>query len=170
MQQVDSDDYLGDIISNDGSNNKNVHKRAGRGIGMVSEIMNVLETVSLGKHYFKIAVILRESLFLNSVLTNGETWYSLTKDNIDALENVDKGLLKNIFKTGKNTPIPMLYLELGCMRISTILKYRRINFLHYIVSSDHEKSLYKFFDTQWNYPDKGDWTLLVQQDLKDFNI
>lgn len=56
------------------------------------------------------------------------------------------------------------------MRIDTILKCRRINFLHYIVSSDHEKSLYKFYDVQFKYPDKGDWTLLVQQDLKDFNI
>lgn len=64
----------------------------------------------------------------------------------------------------------MLYLELGCMRIETILKYRRINFLHYIISTNNEKSLYKFFDTQWRFPDKGDWTETVKQDLTDFDI
>ena len=96
--------------------------------------MNILETVSLGKHFFRISTVFRDSLFLNSVLTNGETWYSMTKDNIDKLENVDKSLLRNILSTGRNTPIPLLYLELGCMRIGTILKYRRINFLHYIIT------------------------------------
>ena len=56
------------------------------------------------------------------------------------------------------------------MRIGTILKYKRINFLHYILSTDNEKSLYKFLETQWKFPDKGDWTETVKQDLKDFNI
>ena len=72
MQQVDYDEYLGDIISNDGSNDKNIEKRVGRGIGVTSDIMNILETVSLGKHLFRISKVLRDSLFLNSILTNGE--------------------------------------------------------------------------------------------------
>ena len=63
----------------------------------------------------------------------------------ESLENVDKSLLRKILNTGRNTPIPMLYLELGCMRIETILKSKRINFLHYIIKSDSEKSLHRFF-------------------------
>ena len=55
------------------------------------------------------------------MLTNGESWYSLSKTNIDNLENVDKNLTRKILNTGCNTPIPMLYLELGCLRIGTIL-------------------------------------------------
>ena len=170
MQQVDSDDYLGDVISNDGSHHKNIQKRIGRGVGKISEVMNILENVSLGKHYFRISIVLRESLFLNSVLTNGEAWYSLSKDNTESLENVDKSLLRKILNTGRNTPIPMLYLELGCMRIQTILKCKRINFLHYIIKSDSEKSLHRFFKIQWMFPDKNDWTETVKQDLKDFDI
>ena len=117
MQQVQLDTYLGDVIASDGSNNKNIEKRASRGNGLISEIMSILESVSLGKHYFKMAILLRNTLFLSSILTNSETWYGLNNDNIEALEKVDKILLRNFLSTGRNTPIPMLYLELGCLRI-----------------------------------------------------
>ena len=78
--------------------------------------------------------------------------------------------MRKILNTGRNTPIPMLYSELGCLRIGTILKCKRINFLHYIISSDDDKSLYKFLDIQWKFPNKGDWTETVKQDLKDFKM
>ena len=72
--------------------------------------------------------------------------------------------------TGRNTPIPMLYLELGCMRIGTILKCKRLSFLHYMIPSNTEKSLYKFLEIQWTFPNKNDWSETVKQDLKDFNM
>ena len=170
MQHVQLDTYLGDVIACDGSNHKNIEKRASRGNGLIADIMSILESVSLGKHYFKMAVLLRETLFLNSILTNTETWYGLTKTNIENLEMVDKILLRNILSTGRNTPIPMLYLELGCLRIQTIIKCRRLIFLHYLIISNKDKSLNKFFMAQWNYPIKDDWTHDVKKDLNDFNI
>ena len=121
--------------------------------------MSILESISLG-----------ETLFLNSILTNTETLYGLKKNNTEELEKVDKMLIRNILSTGIGTPIPMLYLELGCIRIQTIIKCRRINFLHYLISSHNEKTLHKFFMTQWNYPNKGDWTHDVKKDLMDFDI
>ena len=63
MQQVQLETYLGDVIASDGSNNKNIEKRASRGIGLTSEIMSILESVSLGKHFFKMAILLRDALF-----------------------------------------------------------------------------------------------------------
>ena len=59
MQHVQLDTYLGDIIASDGSNNKNVEKRVSRGNGLIPDILSILESVSLGKHYFKMAVLLR---------------------------------------------------------------------------------------------------------------
>ena len=90
----------------------------------------------------------------------------LTQENIEDLEKVDRILLKNILNTGANTPKPMLYLELGCLRIGTIIKCRRLNFLHYLLSTDKEKTLFKFFTAQWKYPNKSDWTETVRQETK----
>ena len=50
------------------------------------------------------------------------------------------------------------------------MKCRRLNFLHYLISSDEEKGLNKFFLAQWNYPVKNDWTHDVKKDLLDFDI
>ena len=68
MQLVSSDVYLGDEISSDGSNRQNIQRRVSKGNGKISEIMSMLEKTSVGVHYFKIAMLLRESIFLNSVL------------------------------------------------------------------------------------------------------
>ena len=56
MGQVSEDTYLGDVVSRDGSNLKNVRSRVGKGIGIISQIMSILETVSFGKYYFQIAM------------------------------------------------------------------------------------------------------------------
>ena len=72
MKQADSDTYLGDVISGDGSNKENIASRVSRGQGKIAEIISLLGSISLGKHYFKIALLLRESIFLTSVLTNSE--------------------------------------------------------------------------------------------------
>ena len=60
MPAVSSDVYLGDVISGDGSNKLNIENRVAKGLGKIAEIMSVIGKISLGKHYFKIATLLRE--------------------------------------------------------------------------------------------------------------
>ena len=79
MSHVTYDTYLGDVISSDGKNTRTINSRIGKGLGKMTEIMNILEKVSLGHNYFKIALLLRESMFLNSILTNAEIWIGLSK-------------------------------------------------------------------------------------------
>ena len=55
METVKYDTYLGDIISHDGKNKLNIKSRAAKGLGIVSQIMDMLKTVSFGAHYFEIA-------------------------------------------------------------------------------------------------------------------
>ena len=64
----------------------------------------------------------------------------------------------------------MLYLELGCFRIRTVIKCKRINFLHYLLTSNEDKSLHQFFKTQLKYPTKNDLTESMKEDLEDFDI
>ena len=67
-------------------------------------------------------------------------------------------------------PYIQLYLELGILRIGTMIKARRINFLHYLLNRKETEMLYQIFSVQWNQPTKNDWTNLVKQDLQDFKI
>ena len=95
--------------------------------------MNILEATPLGYSYFKTAILLRESMFLNSILTNAGIWVGLTKDEIKQFEDLDIILLRNIFKTPFSVPAEALYLELGILNIGTLIKAMRCNYLQYLV-------------------------------------
>ena len=150
MKQVSEDTYLGDVIRCDGKNTSSLKNRVSRGIGSSSEILNILETVSFGKHYFRIAICLREAKFLGSVLTNMEVWYGVSKSEIEELELLDRVLLRHILGLPRSTPSEFLYLETGCLNIGTILKMRRLNYLQYLLQSDEDKMLSNFFRTASN--------------------
>jgi hypothetical protein len=170
MQKVSHDTYLGDVISADGSNTLNIKNRVSIGLGAISQIENMLSKITLGNHYFKTAVLLRESLFLSKILPNSEAWYGLKKNEIEELESLDKMLIRSILKTPLSTPSEALQLELGLISISTLIKARRINFLHYLVTCKDSEMIHKFFMAQWDYPTRNDWTIQVRDDLEEFGI
>ena len=170
MEDVSYDTYLGDIISGDGRNTLNIKKRVGKGLGIITQIVNLLNMINLGEYYFETVVLLRESVFLNGILTNAEIWYSLTREEIKELEDLDLTLLRKIFKVPFSTPSEAYYLELGILSIETIIKKRRINFFHYLVNRKYEEMLHSFFLTQFYNPTPGDWTEQAKLDFKDFDI
>ena len=67
--------YLGDIISDDGLNKRNINAGKRKGLGITNEIKEILNVISFDPSYFEIANLLRHSLFLSSVLLNSEVWY-----------------------------------------------------------------------------------------------
>ena len=98
MDKSNEERYLGDIITDDGSNKRNIDARKGKGFGIINQIMEILQEISFGPKYFEIANLLRHSLFLSSVLLNSEVWYGLSVTDIKQLEQVDRALLKTILK------------------------------------------------------------------------
>ena len=170
MGQVKEDVYLGDVISQDGSNTKNIKSRVGKGLGKISEIISILETVSFGSYYFEIAMTLRESIFLNGILTNAEIWYNLKNSEVEELEELDRCLLRKIFSTKISCPKEALFLESGAIPIGVIIKSRRLNYLNYLVKEKDSSMLSIFFHAQWNHEAKNDWTTQIRADLEDFCI
>ena len=77
MKKVSEAKYLGDIVSANGSIMKNIEMRANKGLGIISQIMSMINELSLGKHYFTIAILLRNLLFINSIMVNSEVWLPL---------------------------------------------------------------------------------------------
>ena len=170
MEKVNEDIYLGDCISGVGSNKKSIEMRKSRGMNTICEIMNILDNISFGEHYFSTALVLRESLFLSSILTNTEVWVGLTNKNIKEFEDLDMKLLRKILRTHFSVPSEAVRLELGLLDIDTMIKSRRLNFFRYLVGQSENTMLYKFFLCQLMYPCQDDWTIQVKQDLIDFNF
>ena len=88
MEEKTEEKYLGDIISADGENIKNVKARVAKGRGIICRILAFLEGIPFGKYYFRVAMILRESLLISNMIFNCGVWYNVSKPKLELLESV----------------------------------------------------------------------------------
>ena len=170
LESVKSDVYLGDVLQCNAKNDINITERSNRGNGTVIQIVQMLEDLCLGRYFFEAALLLRNSMLLSTLLSNSESWYNLTKNDIGKLESTDEQLLRKIFSAPKSTPKELLYLESGSLPIRYILISRRLNFLWYILNQNDDSMLTEFLRAQCENPVKGDWILTVMDDLKELDI
>ena len=63
-----------------------------------------------------------------------------------------------------------IYLETGSLPIRFILQGRRLMFYWAILNKDTEELIKKVFDTQTQFPTKGDWTFQIEEDKKYLDI
>ena len=101
------------------------------------------------------------------MLCNSETWYNITKAELNLLETIDVMLLRRILRAPKSTPKEMLFLELGCLPYTEIIQKRRLMFLHYILHEDTNPMVQKFVEAQMKNPTPKDWVTTVGDDLKE---
>jgi hypothetical protein len=166
MEEKHEEKYLGDVISKDGRNLKNIKARISKGKGIVRKILNILEGIPFGKLYFQVAILLRNSLLVSSMLCNSEAWFDLTDAELNLLETVDLTLLRSILKAPKSTPKEMIFLELGLVPFREMIRQRRLNFLHYILSQGADSLLFQVFEKQCADRKKKDWVTTVLKDLE----
>ena len=74
IKDVEQEKYLGDIISIDGKYTKTIQNRINKGQGAITNIMQILGNIYLGKYHFLAAATLRNSLLISTILFNSETW------------------------------------------------------------------------------------------------
>ena len=120
MIDVEEVKYLGEILSSDAKNTKNVKSRTSKGMGLVNEILYILENISLGSHYFSIAMILRNTILINGMIFHAEAWSNVSKEEVEELSKIDRYFLCKILNILHSVPTEALYLELGIMEIKMI--------------------------------------------------
>ena len=128
MQNCSEETYLGDIISLDGKNTKNIKSHTSKGLGIISQIFNILDCTSFSPHNFEIALLLRDSMLINGTLYNAEIWYNMTESDINELQNLDNIFFSRLLGVPKSTPTETFHLELGVLLMPTIIKASRILF------------------------------------------
>ena len=120
------------------------------------------------------AIILRNSLLVSSILCNSEAWFNITKAELDLIETVDLMLLRNILRAPKSVPKEILFLELGILPLRDLIMQRRLNFLYYILTQRTNSILFQIFETQNKFRSKTDWVTTVRRRFEvlrsEFNI
>ena len=147
-----------------------IKARVQKGKGIITRILTILEGIPFGQFYFEVAMMLRNSLLVSSMLVNTEAWYKITKAELNLLESIDVQFLKSVLKAPKCTPTEMLYLELGCIPFGHLIMKRRILFLYYILNQDKRSMLNRFLVAQMRYQKKNDWISQVISDLKKLDV
>ena len=103
LEVVEEVVYLGNILSSDGKNAKNIKDRVFRGIGIITRIFTILENTAFGASYFEVAVLLRNSLLVSSVCFNSEVWYGLTEKDLADLGYLDRIFFSKLFNLPETT-------------------------------------------------------------------
>ena len=163
IENSDEERYLGDLITSDGRNTKNLAARKAKGVGIVDKIMTILNDVFFGPYFFQVALTMRVSMLLSSILLNSESWYNLSDNEIQQLKTVDNMLHRRILECPRSTKTSILHLELGTLPIRYLVKSRRLLFLQYLLKQEKESLMYKFCEAQSKWPQKGDWISMVKK-------
>ena len=170
MNDTKQEKYIGDIIRDDGKNTSNIAARKAKGFGISGDITAILSEIPFGKHKIEAGLYMRNGMLINGMLTNAETWYGLTNDEMRELECVDEFLLRKILQGHSKTPLELLYLETGAIPIRYIIKARRLTYLRNILSRDKNELISRVYFGQKRKPLKDDWYLTVKNDLEELNI
>ena len=170
MKNVDEKAYLGDIVSKDGKNVKNIKNRTNKAFGNINKIISTLKERPLGKHTFKAFKLMREGLLLGGLLTNAESWINISKRDIEQLEKPDTILQKKALSAVGNPSKAFTMLELGLIPVRYILMKKRMLFLQYILKEDKDSMIYNVFKALNEDSRKGDFVDLVNRDRNELKI
>ena len=130
----------------------------------------MLGSISLGNFHYDIALVFRDALFVNSVMTNSEVWHNVQLRHTQALEKSDLMLLKTIVNGHSKTASEAFYLEFSVIPLKYRLSMRRFSYLWHILHRDKNELIRKIYEAQKCISNKGDWINLVEEDREKFDV
>ena len=83
---------------------------------------------------------------------------------------LDHYFLRQIVGCHLKAPIEFLYLETSSLPIEYILASRRLNYLHNVLTKDADELVQRVYFAQKVNPNKGDWCIIIQNDMEMVNM
>ena len=112
--------YLGDILNEQGTINDTISDRKNKSIGRINQITSMLSSISLGFFYMDIALVFREAMLINGIITNSEVWYNVHEEHFKALESADNEIMRKIFDAHSKTACELFQIfnkNLNCFML-----------------------------------------------------
>ena len=153
----DSVKYLGNHFNSEGDNAELVKKRVCEAIGIIPDVIAIGKEVSNGQLEIKCTLELYNSLLVNKILFNCQSWSHLKETELKDLEKVQLQTLKQIMRVAYSTSNAGTYLELGILPLRYIIQKRRLAFLHHILTLDNEDPVYMNYILQRNSSNQDNW-------------
>ena len=98
--------YLGDVISNNGKNIKNIESRKAKTLATTINMNSIASTEILCKIETSVLLELHDKVTVPGLLANAEAW-TLSKTELNEIEKIEYQALRNMFDLPLHTPIPL---------------------------------------------------------------
>ena len=151
IQECNSYKYLGDVISSDGKNTKNLETRKDKINASTISINTIAEGEILSKIESKVLLELHEKVNLPGLLINCESW-TLNKSEKDELERIEIQAIKYLFDLPIHTPTPALIFNFGTLYTNLRVEQSQMIYLHKVLCRE-----------------QSHWTNQILKNLKDKN-
>ena len=139
IEEADSYKYLGDVITRDGKNTKNLKQRKNKISAATTTINAIAETDVMREIETTVLLKLHETITIPILLNNAESW-NLSKGERDMLEKIEIQAIKHLFDLPAHTPTPAILYSLGIPYTGQRLDKKQLIYLHRIL---------KRFDQHW---------------------
>ena len=159
--------YLGDIITRNGTNRRNLEEREKKVNQAVRGIKSCAQHEIMEKVQNQAILRLHETVVVPTLLYNAESW-TLTKSDEKLCEKVEIGALKSVLGLPKTFPSTALIYATGTLYASLRIDKKQLLYLHKILCRDDEhwtKHMLKVLDEL----DTG-WTKHIKLKLNEYGL
>ena len=133
IEESDTYKYLGDVVTNDGKNAKNIETRKNKTFAATCGINSIAGTSVLRKIETKVILELHDKVILSALLTNAEAW-TLNKSEKDEIERIEIQTLKMLFDLPIHTPTPAIIHTFGTLYTNLRIEKKRLMYLHRVIN------------------------------------
>ena len=110
MADVTEIKYLGEVVTADGRNTRNIQEKTQKGTVLIFQIQKTIKSIGFGTYTPEIALLLRNSILVNGMLTNAEVFYNFTLKETEEFEKVDRLFFQKVLSVPVSTPKIAVYL------------------------------------------------------------
>ena len=128
ISETDTYKYLGDVITSDGRNKKNIESRKNKLNATTITISAIASSEILYKIETSVLLRLHDSINLPCLLTNAESW-TLNKSEQEEVERIEIQAIKNLFDLPSHMPTPAIIYTFGLLYTKQRIDQRQLNYL-----------------------------------------
>ena len=127
--------YLGDIITSDGKNTKNIQSRKNKITISSASINTIASSEVLSRIESFVLLDLHEKVNIPSLLSNAESW-TLLKSEETEIERAEIQCIKSLFDLPLRTPTPAILYTFGIPYTNSRIDQKKLIYLHKLLLRD----------------------------------
>ena len=137
IKETDSYKYLGDIVTSDGKNEKNIEARKNKATASIVTINTIAAADVLRRIETSVLLELHDKIILSALLTNAEAW-TLNSTNRKDLDKIEIQTLKYMFDLPTHTPTPAIIYSFGTLYTQLRIDKKQLLYLHKLLNKRDE--------------------------------